>query len=197
MPNIVSVGADLFLLYTRSMVLAKAGASVQNVAPEQALLLLDSRPSDLFIVCHSTHDAARLCLAARTRVPAMKILLLESPVSSHCVSADVQRFQLEDGPAALLRTVNRLLAEFEPEQPAATTRLVPVVRSVSRNSHKLDSLKHLDRSRSAGLHISRKHNQNLIHMPSASLRCNTPSIIPFNANSSSGSYRYPSSRKNA
>jgi CheY-like chemotaxis protein len=130
MHQVLSVGADLSLLYTRSLVLEKAGASVSTATPEQALLLLDTYAFDLLVLCHSTHDRDmhELCRAARAR--AIKILLIESPTGSYQAPVDVdERFLLDNGPALLITTVNRLLAVHNAGELTPAPRLVPFVRS--------------------------------------------------------------------
>jgi CheY-like chemotaxis protein len=135
MHHVLLVGADPSLLYTRSLVLGKTGASIKTAAPDQALLLLNTCAFDLLVLCHSTRDRDVHQLSLAARAHSIKTLLIEAPTGKYCAPADVDdRFLLEDGPALLITTVQHLLA-----MPCETTppaRLVPFVPSRRHDSHK-------------------------------------------------------------
>jgi CheY-like chemotaxis protein len=118
MANILSVSAEPALLYTRSLLLERTGAFVESACPEDALLLLESFPVDLVVLCHSLvdEDAQQLCRDARLGSASSKVLLIESPVKTplarlaadYCVS-------LEDGPSGLIHAAQCLLAGMAEE----------------------------------------------------------------------------------
>ena len=112
MSNILAIGSDSALLYTRSLVLERTGAEVIRVGPDRAMAMLRTGSFDLVVLCHSlgAETVLRICSEVRAaRMPA-RLLVLLSPGMSQMAMLDVDcHLLLEDGPKELVRVARRLL----------------------------------------------------------------------------------------
>ena len=138
MKQILAVGADPSLLYTRGLLLERSGAAVTTTTCDQALPLLAGSTFTLLVLCHSLSDreVCDVCLAARRGGGRANILLLETPGGALRNPVEVDgRFTLDEGPQLFIRTVESLLAE-PAESSRAGANIVPFPDATARAARK-------------------------------------------------------------
>lgn len=140
MHHILSVGTDSMLLSTRGMVLQQTGAMVTSTSPESGLLLLQSADHDLLVLCHSLtyQHVSQFFTASKICPRLVRTLLIETPGGKARARFLVERrFDLGDGPEALVKLVCDLLQNAQADDaqaesvPAATSRILPFRRATN------------------------------------------------------------------
>lgn len=113
--TILMVGRDASLLSYKAAVLATAHFAVQSASPSQARTILENDPNyELVIFSHTLERGEILDMEKilRARKPATKLLLMLGPgpetLPLHKFDAALRGL---DGPAALIRTVQALMAK--------------------------------------------------------------------------------------
>lgn len=115
--KILSIGQDAALLFSRNLVLRKAGADVFSARLEPALQLLRSQFFELVVLCHTLEqgEIASVCGEVERLWPGSRVLLVTEfmyPVLPECRLDVVLPWYL--GPSALvLSAVTLLRSETE------------------------------------------------------------------------------------
>jgi hypothetical protein len=129
--SILSVCSEDVLARSRNAVLQTCGAHIVDADQHSAPLKIANQFFDLIVVCHSVEDPQRalILLAAEKRVPAARVLLLDTPLQRTYTREDgIDRMDAGKGPEALVRKVLQLLEKAAMPRPVRGEEMRPVAR---------------------------------------------------------------------
>ncbi len=127
MAKILSIGQDAALLFSRNLVLRKAGADVFSARLEPALQLLRSQFFELVVLCHTLQqgEIAYVCGEVERLWPGTRVLLVTElmyPALPDCKIDVVLPWHL--GPSALVLSAASLLGGETESRPTPTPVVV-------------------------------------------------------------------------
>ena len=144
MGNVLTIGHDINLLHTRSLVLEQTGTEVYGARLEPGLALMESNFFDVVVLCHtlSEQDTLRVCKLAELFWPLTRLVFI-GELGRHYLSASRldAAFPWRLGPEALIQLVQSMLCDASPLRgkramvlptPADTPSYQPVLAFRSR-----------------------------------------------------------------